>query len=275
MSHPGPLLTDYVDDMLAPEVCAEVDAHLDGCATCREEVRLARVGKRASGGLAEPVVPAGLAVRAIAEAARIATERNPEVVPIPSGDRRRPNAPRWLAVVAAAAVVVAIALIGPKLGQAPSSVAEQAAPAAGAAGTTYPRPSAVEIQHANYTFEGLSKGAQQLQAALTSGSEAAQDGAAAAPATTTPTTGFTLGDNSNAFEYSADRLGAATDCLDRAFNYPEGSLVRIILAKYQGQKAYFAVYLTGPGAGLPSDELRIDVSSAHGCQILAQSSAKL
>jgi len=143
MSHPGPLLTDYVDGTLGPEPRAEVESHLQGCATCREEVRLARAGKHAAAALPTPAVPSDLAERAIDEARRIARERSPEVAAISSAERRRPSAPRWLAAAtAAAAVIIAVALIGPKLGQSQGSVAEQAAGAAGGA-RALPSPTAV------------------------------------------------------------------------------------------------------------------------------------
>ena len=273
MSHPGPLLANYVDGTLGPDVRAEVDAHLEGCETCSDEVRLARIGKRVAGDLPAPVVPPGLAERAIAEATSVAGERNPEVAAISSGSRRRPKAPRWLAVASAAAIIVAIALIAPKLGQEPSNLADLAAPAGGAAAATYPSPTVVEVQqHKNYSFGALAEQARDMQSALRAGTqESAQDGAFGS-VSDAPPFGF---ENNAATSFSVDRLGAATDCLGRAFEQPEGSLVRIVLAKYEGQQAYFGVYVVSPGAGLPSDGLRIDVAAVHGCRILAQSSAKL
>jgi len=271
MSHPGPLLTDYVDGTLGPEPRAEVESHLQGCATCREEVRLARAGKRAAAAVPSPAVPPDLAEQAIDEARRVARERSPEVAAISSAERRRPNAPRWLAAAtAAAAVIIAVALIGPKLGQSQGSVAEQAAGAAGGA-RALPSPTAVEIQRQNYTFGGLSTTTQALRSTYASFAADAEAGAVTAPASTltnAPPTDHTS-------KFSIDRLAPATNCLTRAFVHTEGQLVRVILARYEGQPAYFGVYLVSPGAGLAPNELRLDVASVQGCTILAESSAKI
>jgi anti-sigma factor RsiW len=270
MRHPGPLLTDYVDGSLGPDARAEVEAHLQGCATCRDEVGLARAGKRTADALPQPQVPAGLAEAAIAEARRVTAERSPEVKSISSAARRRPDAQRWLALAAAAAVIAAVALVGPKLGQAPKTIAAEGA-GAGAEGPTYPQATTVEIQHANYTLGELSGAAQELRAGFRSAQDAAAGAAvAASPSTLTsePPLEATTGD-------SPDRLGAATTCLDRAFDHPEGSLARVILADYQGERAYFGVYLIGPGAGLPPELLQLDVAAVHGCRLLGQSTARL
>jgi hypothetical protein len=276
MSHPSELLIDYVDGTLGPDATVQVEAHLEGCSVCREEVRLARMGARAAGSLPAPAVPAGLSERAIAEANRVAGERHPEVAAI-SSSRRRPSAPRWAAIATAAAAVIAIALIGPKLGQAPSTVAQEGAAAGGrVAPTAYPRPSAVEIQHVNYTTDGLVKATQRLKdtalRAATNGTEGAttmtpsmSDGAAFGGQGT-----LTAADS-----YSVARIPRATDCLTRAFGDPQGALMRIILAKYEGQPAYIGAYLVSPGAGLPASELRLDVASVHGCDFLAQTSARI
>ena len=135
MSHPEPLLADYVDGSLDPSTRAEVDAHLRGCATCRAEVDLAKAGSQRAQGLADPVAPAGIGEAAIAEAARLATERNPEVTPIAGRGRRRPATPRVLAAAGAAALLLLVVLVAPKLGQDNTSSASRAA-AGTAAGTS-------------------------------------------------------------------------------------------------------------------------------------------
>jgi hypothetical protein len=270
MSHPSHLLADYVDGALGHAERAEVEAHLPGCAVCRDEVRLARAGKRALSALASPSMPTRLAQAAIAEGERIAAERAPEVAPISGSERRRPNAPRWLALAGAAATIAVIALVGPKLGQAPN----QATEAAGAKGATYPRATAVEIQDANYTFEGLPSAAEALRADY---AYATANGAndLAAPDVPAPTTLSSSAPAAFSGErYSVERLPAATSCLDEAFK-PVGALARVILARYQGQPAYFGVYLIGPGAGLPPTSLQLDVASVHGCQVLGTSTARL
>jgi hypothetical protein len=273
MSHPTDQLTDYVDGTLDPEERAEVDTHLRGCASCRSEVALATDGTRAVAGLGAPVAPAGLADAAIAEAERRASTGS--VRQLSAGSRRRPNAQRWLAVAGAAAVIALVALIAPKLGNAPTtdaaSVAGGSRPAAHAA---YPTATAVEIQkNVQYTLGGLPSQAAQMRAAYAL--SAADDGVTAQPAPAAGT--FSSGAPAEAAttKLSTARLKDATACLDRAFARPEGALSRVIMADFDGESAYFGVYLTSPGAGLPPDALHLDVAAAHGCRILAQSTARL
>jgi anti-sigma factor RsiW len=277
MSHPKELFVDYVDGTLASDATAQVEAHLEGWATGRVEVRLARMGARAAGSLLEPAAPAGLAERAVAEANRVAGERHPEVAAISSSHRRRPNAPRWAAIATAAAAIIAIALIGPKLGQAPSTVAQEGAAAGTVATTAYPRPTAVEIQHVNYTTDQLLKTTDQMRAAaLEDGpGEAAADGAATLAPSASDGAAFGGQGTLTTATRLAARVPRATDCLRRAFGDPHGSHVRIILARYEGQQAYIGTYLVSPGADLPATELRIDVASVRGCDILAQTSARI
>ena len=274
MKHPGPaLLVDYVDGTIGDDMRAKVDAHLAGCATCRDDVRAARAGKASAGALGEPAMPAGLADAAIAEASRVTGERHPEVEAMPEGARRRPNAPRWAGLATAAAVVIAIVLLAPKLGQPSSNSSEVAAPAAaspappmGAPAEDFHRANKVDVQHADYTDQELAALAQQAQHALENGAAAGQsvNGDAAL--------GF---DPAQPTSLSTERFGPATQCLQSAFGDPQGRLVRLIYAKFNGQPAYFGVYLVSEGTGLPSNELRIDVASAGTCQILVQSSARL
>jgi putative zinc finger protein len=272
MTHPGPLLIDYVDGTLSEDVRADVEGHLGGCATCREEVRLARTGKTAAGALRTPAAPAGVANEAIAEAGRIARKEHPEVAATTGASRRRPNAPRVAALATAAAVIIAIALLAPKLGERSENPAQVAAgTASSAAGAevpaNYPPATAVEVQHADYTSDQLANLTRKAQQSLR---------AAAAPEAGSGSTSFDVAfGNAAATALSTNRFGPATQCLQTAFGDPQGRLVRVILAKFNGQPAYFGVYLVSPGEGLPSNELRIDVASAHGCRILSQSSAKL
>jgi hypothetical protein len=273
MSHPTDQLTDYVDGTLGPQARAEVDAHLLGCATCRAELALAGAGRRAMAGLETPVAPAGVADAAIAEAERRAATG--AVRDISAGSRRRPNGQRWLTVVAAAAVIALVALVAPNLGNAPTTDEASMAAGLGAASrAAYPTATAVEIQKdVDYTLGGLPSQAAQMRAAF---ALQASDNAGAAqpvPAAGTFSSGAPAEDATA--KVSASRLSDATACLDRAFNRPEGSLTRVIQATFDGEPAYFGVYLTSPGSGLPPDALHLDVAAAHGCRILAQSTARL
>ncbi len=273
MNHPGPLLTDYVDGTLDPSTRAEVDAHLRTCATCRSELSLALAGAGAAQGMREPAAPEGLGGDAIAEAARMAAERHPEVTPIAGRARRRPATSRVLAAAGAAAAVLLIIAIAPKLGQGSgmqpaANLADGAGAAASPAGP-YPSATGVEVQHADYAFESLPGVVERLRMSFAVAAPAASqtnDGAEAtsAPSSPTPTA-------------SADPslLPKATACLNEAFGDPQGTLSRVILATYQGQPAYFGVYLIGPGAGLPPTLLQLKVASVHGCQLLSQTTGRL
>jgi anti-sigma factor RsiW len=56
LGHPGDLLSAHLDDELAPDVAAEVEAHVDSCAACRAE--LAELGGARDALRASPRVPA-------------------------------------------------------------------------------------------------------------------------------------------------------------------------------------------------------------------------
>ncbi len=272
MSHPEPLLADYVDGSLDPHTRAEVDAHLRGCATCRAEVSLARAGSQRAQGLADPVAPAGIGEAAIAEAARLATERNPEVTPIAGRGRRRPATPRILAAAGAAALLLLVVLVAPKLGQDNTSSASRAAAGTAAGTSAYPSATTVELQHADYSFESLPSFAAALRTAL-SATGGVMD-AAAPEAAATPTQVPAVSGAATDFAVDPSRLPSATECLDRAF-HPAGTLSRVILARFKGEPAYLGVYLIGPGAELPPTLLQLNVASVHGCNPVGQTTARL
>ena len=273
MSHPEPLLADYVDGSLDPHTRAEVDAHLRGCATCRAEVSLARAGSQRAQGLADPVAPAGIGEAAIAEAARLATERNPEVTPIAGRGRRRPATPRVLAAAGAAALLLLVVLVAPKLGQDNASSASRAAAGTGAPrhGRTRPRPpssSSTRTTRSN-PFRASRHG---LRTALSATRR--RDGRAAPEAAATPTQVPAVSGAATDFAVDPSRLPSATECLDRAFR-PAGTLSRVILARFKGEPAYLGVYLIGPGAELPPTLLQLNVASVHGCNPVGQTTARL
>jgi hypothetical protein len=274
MSHPGPLLADYVDGTLDPSTRAEVDAHLRTCAACRAEVSLATAGANAAESLGAPATPAGLGEPAIAEAGRLAAERNPEVTPIAGRGRRRPTASRVLAAAGAAALILLVVVAAPKLGQDSRGGATREAAAAGSAGaSSYPQATGVEIQHADFSFDTLPDVVTQFGRALApaAGFEAAVPSSAAlASDATRPPAIPDAGVPTN-----ASMLPKATACLNQAFGTPIGTLSRVIRATYGGQPAYLGVYLIGPGAGLPPTLLQLSVASVHGCQPLGQTTARL
>jgi hypothetical protein len=274
MSHPGPLLADYVDGSLDPSTRAEVDVHLQGCATCSAEVDLARAGSQRARGLADPTAPAGIGEAAIAEAERLTTERNPEVTPIAGRGRRRPTTPRVLAAAGAAAVLLLVVLIAPKLGQDNMSSASRAASGAAAAGTgAYPSATTVELQHADYSFEALPTFAAQLRA--TYAATGAMTNVPGPAGEAAPTTAPAVSGAQSDFAVDANRLPTATQCLDRAFGRTAGTLSRVILARFKGEPAYLGVYLIGPGAEVPPTLLQVNVASVPGCDPVGQTTARL
>jgi anti-sigma factor RsiW len=88
--HPEILLAEYADGTLTPQARAEVDAHLADCATCREDLALARNARAALGILPEVPAPEGLTLNVRRRARRPAT----------------PRTGRWVAAAAAAALLL-------------------------------------------------------------------------------------------------------------------------------------------------------------------------
>jgi len=276
MSHPGPLLADYVDGTLDPSARAEVDAHVRTCAACRAEVSLATAGASAAERMGDPAAPAGLGEAAIAEATRLAAERNPEVTSIAGRGRRRPTTSRVLAAAGAAALILLVVVAAPKLGQDSSGSASKEVAAAGpaAGGTAYPQATAVELQRADYSFAALPGVATQFRNVLapSAGFEAAPSASAAMAADASHVPPIP---DAQTATTNASLLPKATACLDAAFDHPAGTLSRVVRARYAGQPAYLGVYLIGPGADLPPTLLQLSVASVHGCQPLGQSTTKL
>jgi Putative zinc-finger len=110
--HPDILLAEYVDGTLPPDARAEVDAHLLGCDRCRGEIELAEEARSALLALPEAPAPDGL----------------PLAVRRRTGRRPTRQAARWVAGVAAAAVLAAAGiLVLRSLGTREDGVAEQGA----------------------------------------------------------------------------------------------------------------------------------------------------
>jgi anti-sigma factor RsiW len=106
MTHPEDLLADYVDGTLADQERAVVDAHLQACDVCREELELARSGLAALAALQEQPVPFGVTGPVLAEAGR-------------RFERRRTVAwqrVQWVVGGAAAAALVLVVALSLNLG---------------------------------------------------------------------------------------------------------------------------------------------------------------
>ncbi len=74
---------------------------------------------------------------------------------------------------------------------------------------------------------------------------------------------------------SRSRSNRALECLRTAFPGFPGTPVRLVSASFQGQQAFFAYVVEGPGADQPADRVSIWVASASGCSSLALTSAAL
>jgi hypothetical protein len=235
---------------------------------------MATAGAHAAQGLDEPAAPAGIGQAAAAEAARMAAERNPEVTPMTGRARRRPTTPRVLAGAGAAALILLLVVVAPKLGQDTTQNAVQIAAGGASRATAYPQASAVEIQHADYTFAVLPDVAAQLRMALTS-SDGLESGSVASSGLGASAPSVPALPNADDVSGDSALLPTATACLNKAFDNPTGTLSRVIRARYAGQPAYLGVYLIGPGSELPPNLLQLSVASVHGCQVLGQSTARL
>ena len=244
MTHPEDLLADYVDGTLTDPERAVVDAHLETCASCREEVELARSAVAAMSALEEVPVPFGVTGPVLAEAGR-RTERRRAV----AWQRLQ-----WAAGAAAAAALVLVVALNVIPGSsedggglaAGATARTDAGGAGGEAAATLAAPPRLERQpEVNYTDEGvrsLAQGAAEDRSAV----EAAPAADLAAP-------------------------GPALRCLrssEAPLGEPRDLLVRLVEAEYTNIPAYIAVFRQSPGAGQPPDTVVVWIVATEDCRIL-------
>ena len=240
MNHPYEQLTDLIDGTLDEGDLAGVQAHLDTCVSCREDVSHASAGRDAARSLPQAAPPADL---------------HKQVITAAGGDGRgAPSWYRWAGVAAAAAVVVAIAIALPNVGDRGDDRAGIASTEAGgpmatdALGAGSERQ--VEVQDRNYDATEL----EQLARAVSLDSAAVE---------------------ANSSQATVDDPAAAT-CVSQAFDeQPVGRLARLIQARFEGRDAYIAVYLEGPGANEPPDTAAVWVAAKDDCSILSFASARI
>ena len=103
MNHPYEQLADLMDGALDERELAGVQAHLDSCATCRQDIDLATHGVRAARSLPVENPPPDLHRRVVGTA----------------GGRGTPMWYRWAGAAVAAAAVIAIAIALPNVGSDP------------------------------------------------------------------------------------------------------------------------------------------------------------
>ncbi len=237
MTHPDELeLADYVDDALPDAERALVERHLTACGTCREDVLLARAGRALATSLPALEAPDEIGRPAIEERA------GPSVSP--SAHRRWD---RPLAALAAAAVIVAVAVIGPKLlsSSNDAGITSAAAPSA----TTGIAP----------TFDNGAEGAAAERQNVN------YDRAALASLAT--------GEFSGNVPQSPPSEGGAVAVAVRpcfvADPPPDARVLRIIRARYEGTPAVIVVFAQGAGP----DHVVVRALAGDSCRVLATAAA--
>lgn len=254
--HPEELLAAYVDGSLADRALADAEEHLAGCESCREEVRLAEAARERLRALPEVDVPAATG-RAVVHALdrEGATARAPGGSELGehAGGRLPGEARRWLAGLAAAAVIVGlIAIALPRLPSSESGgssaaragnekVADAATPTPGGSG-----PPLVERQDTDYEPADVAALAAAAAAATTSGA-APEQAEARQPA----------------------GAAQAIECVRRWASAAQGATTtRVIEASYQGRPAYLGVARqTPPGEG--SDRILVWVLAREACELIS------
>jgi predicted anti-sigma-YlaC factor YlaD len=266
MTHPETLLAGYVDGTLPDDERAVVDAHLAGCATCREEVELARSAVTALAALPEEPVPFGVMGPVMKESGKRFERR------AAFGQRVQ-----WAAGIAAAvALVVAVGvnLTGPDDPRSPAALEADAGGGATGAAESAPMQAvdvALERQRGvNYTSTGVDGLAMQ-SASRSSGTAASLVEDAGAPETGEgdgEDQGGGGGDDALAFSAVTQD---ALDCLRGAevpVDDPRDRLIRLIEAEFERTPAYLAVLLEGPGAGQEPTKAVVWVVAKQGCVLL-------
>lgn len=253
MTHPEELLAGYVDGTLSHTERAVVDAHLPGCATCRDELDLARQAVTALATLADEPVPFGVTGPVLAEAGRRFEQRR-------AVGWQRFQWGAGLAAAAALVLVVAVNLNNPGSDErAPSAAADGGGVAESAPEESGTMLRAVLLESqpgVNYTDAGVQSLARDV---ADQRSELAGD----------------AGEDGNA---EFEDPGRATECLRTSgapLDDPRDVLVRLISAEYKGTPAYFAVFEESPGAGLPPNAVVVWIASFDGCTFLGAASQVL
>ncbi|GIU97787.1 MAG: hypothetical protein KatS3mg013_1590 [Actinomycetota bacterium] len=235
MTHPEELLAAAADGSLRDPERAELEAHLAGCARCREELDLARRARAALRNLPTPDVPAELGSRVRAEA------------------HARPGWGRWPAAVAGiAAAVLALAIALPRLGGPPPLVADRAGAPEDVAAPAVER-IASELEPRDL--------AELAAAARTSRAQPTAEGA--------PAVGEEFAAETTAL--SADE---AIACLRTAMPGVTAEPVRLFVARLSGVPAWIGVFVTGADPARP-EAVQVVAASRGDCTLLSSAAARL
>jgi hypothetical protein len=232
MNHPYEQLTDLVDGTLDEGDLAGVQAHLDTCASCREDVAHATAGREAARSLPQATEPPDLYRHVV----------------VAAGGHGAPTWYRWAGVAAAAAVVLAIAIALPNVGGERNKVSAGGAEATLATGPEAQEAASgvpLDVLNNNFDEDGL----QQLVSAASSDARSPEQ-AVSTDASPDPS--------------------AALRCVTKAVqNNATGRLIRLIQARFQGRAAYIALYLESPGAGQQPDLVAAWVAARDDCSFLS------
>ena len=211
--HPHHLLAEFADDALSPPERGEVEAHLAGCARCREELAVARGARMALAALPEVPAPAGLATPALQRA---------------RPDRRLWRGLSWAAAATSAAAAVVIAAVVVSGGGGGSTAARAPAAERGAASAEGASP-AFSSSGRDYDRAELSALAGRLgsRTTLTGASPLQTDSAASAE---TPAAAACI------------RAAGLAGSADQVLVYLEA-------ARFEGRPAYIAA-VRGPDGGI-------------------------
>jgi hypothetical protein len=253
MTHPEDLLAGYVDDTLSPSERADVDAHLPGCAQCREEISLAVAVVPALASLPDVPVPLGVTGSVRAKARSEAATR--------AGSRL--GRVQWaLGFAAAAALLLVIVVTLPKLSGGGEQRAASPAEAGGAGTAPNASPSAqgfvgLERQSIDYDTDSV-------QALARSAASSAKEAPTATDSGATEATLATAGDE-------------ATGCLRKSGADLSASsrLVELIDATFRGTPAYLGVFLQSPGADQPPEHAVVWIVSKRDCAFLTAASQRI
>jgi hypothetical protein len=238
MNHPYEQLADLMDGTLDERELPGVRAHLDSCATCRRDIDLATHGVRAARSLPVENPPPDLHRRVVGARGSLGT----------------PAWYRWAGAAAAAAAVIAIVIALPNVGSDPrrgevSSLSGQDSRASVESG---PVGGDVVVSEEDRDYDA--PGLEELARSARASSELAPNAAGAIDQDST----------------------AAVRCVSQAFEDQQaGRLTRLIRARFEGEEAYIAVYLEGPGAGEPPDTVAVWAASADDCSVLSFASARI
>jgi len=267
VTHPDELLAEYVEGALAPRDRAQVEAHLEACATCRAEVAEAAEARSALRTLAEVEEPQGIALDVLREA------------------RERRTAPRWGAPLRVAAAVVLIAgLAGGGIyvygqldrgGDADATADDGAEgePDAGApapeAGEQAPEDAASEARAAGLSYPLVRRtGTDHDQASVVALAASLRDEAEEALAAGLPADAFAFYE---AFPVDSFPRAAreALICAGQGLE-PERSVVPFVIeaAAWDGEPAWAVSYLQGPEPTAPYDRVQILVVHRGECRVL-------